>query len=146
MVSIAFSSIGLITCRIIENVFRVLVVKFGAFEACVNLRLVNSDVVMACCVLLNFFVWWMWPQLRIHITWLLGQEDTAAGIITLGLQASPANMVDLQKGCDRNATEKAKIAREKFRTYFKNKGPSFMATHLFAMHIIRMSLSCVSDF
>jgi hypothetical protein len=57
----------------------------------------------------------------------------AKRIQKLGLQANPADVIDFQKECNRNATEKAKFAREKFHTYFKNKGPSFITTHLFAM-------------
>lgn len=55
-------------------------------------------------------------------------------------------MIDLQKGYNRNATEKGTIAREKFHTYFKNKGPSFMATRVFAVHVIHVFMSCVSGF
>jgi hypothetical protein len=53
MVSIEFSSIYR-DCRTIENVFRITVVRFRAFETCLTQQVVSSDVVIACYALHNF--------------------------------------------------------------------------------------------
>jgi hypothetical protein len=107
--------------RTIENVFGIIVGRFGLFKTCIDQQLDNIDhAVMACCALHNFL-----HRTCPHSYTLidcLNKDDTKTGTVTLGLRANPTDMINLQRGHNRNATEKAKVAREMLLTHFKNKG------------------------
>jgi hypothetical protein len=102
-------------------VFGIIVARFGIFKTCINLQLDNFDhVVMACCVLHNFLSRTC-PRSYTPLD-CLDKDDTETDTDTSGLRADPTNLIDLQMGHNRNATGKAKLAREMFLTHFKNKG------------------------
>jgi hypothetical protein len=129
--------------RIIENVFGIIVARFGIFRTCINQQLDSTDhAVMACCVLHNFLhrtcphsytpLDCLGPHSYTPLDCLgphsytpldcLDKDDAETGTVTSGLGADPTNITDLQWGHDRNAAEKAKVEREIFLTHFKNKG------------------------
>lgn len=105
--------------RVVENVFGILVARFGVFQKKINLSPGNIDaVVMACCVLHNF--------LRRHApsTYTppesVDTENEDTHEIRDGHRAEGENVANISMGHTRNATEAAKLVRDKFKTFFNS--------------------------
>ena len=107
--------------RIVENAFGISVARFRIFRTAMSLKLENIEaVVMACCVLHNFLCRksassYTPPE-------CFDSEDFQSGTTTPGLETNEEAMPSLNISANRNISEKAKISREKFTTYFNGAG------------------------
>jgi len=107
--------------RIIENVFGILVARFGIFKTHIIIQLDNiKDVVMASCALHNFLR-------RISPdTYTPSEcfdiEDLENGTVTAGLRSHPSSMATLKRGNNRNHQLTGKEVRKQFVEYFNNEG------------------------
>ena len=109
--------------RIIENVFSILVARFGilVFKTHINIQLDNiKDVVMASCALYNFL------RRTSADTYTPSEcfdtEDLQNGTVTAGLRSNISNMATLKRGNNRNHQLTGKYVRSQFVEYFKNEG------------------------
>lgn len=107
--------------RVVENVFGIMVARFGVLRSQINLQPKNIDcVVLACCVLHNF--------LRKTATAMytpdesLDNEDPISHEFSDGLRAEETQVASLSIGQARNASQEAKHVRDRFMTYFNNEG------------------------
>jgi len=106
--------------RITENVFGILLARFGIFKTHINIKLDNiKDVVMASCALHNF--------LRRTSPYMytppecLDTEDLQNGRVTAGLRSDPSSMATLKRGNNRNHQLTGKEVRSQFVEYFNNE-------------------------
>lgn len=100
--------------RIIENTFGILVSRFRIFNQPINLKLENIEkVVMATCVLHNYL-----RKKRgdnyIHMNLDIDDGDD--------IKSNQDNLLSLQKGHNRHASQSSKEVRELYKTYFCNEG------------------------
>jgi len=107
--------------RTVENVFGILANRFRIFHTSINLKVENIDkVVMACCVLHNFL------KKRNTMSYILNSdidvEDNELGTLTVGLRSDQNNLLDLQRGQNRQSSTEAKNVRQDFEEYFNNEG------------------------
>jgi hypothetical protein len=103
--------------RIIENVFGILVARFGILQKAINLRLDRiTDVVLACCVLHNFLRE-MSPNKYTPYDCL---DEENEGVITPGLRIDPSR--NLQRNRKGARSQSGKNVREKFVQYFNGNG------------------------
>jgi len=107
--------------RIIENVFGILVARFGIFKTHINIQLNNiKDVVMASCALHNFL------RRTSPDTYTPSEcfdtEDPQNGTVTARLRSNPSNMATMKKGNNRNHQLTGKEVRSLFVEYFNNEG------------------------
>ena len=107
--------------REIENVFGILVSRFGVFRSQINLKPENIDkVVMACCELHNF--------LRRNASQSysppehLDHEEPVSHEMQDGLRTDSPHVANIAHGQNRNATEEAKFVRDQFMVYFNTNG------------------------
>lgn len=97
--------------RVVENVFGILVSRFGVLRSEINLNPENIDsVVLACCVLHNY--------LRKNAS----QSYCPPELLDEELRESGPNVADIAPGLGRNPTEEAKVVRDKFMEYFNTDG------------------------
>ena len=116
--------------RVVENVFGILVARFGVLQKKVNLKTENIDiVVLTCCVLHNF--------LRRHAASTytppesIDVEDEVTHVIREGHRVDGENVASIERGHTRNAPETAKRVRDNFRIYFNNEGKvSWQENHI----------------
>ena len=107
--------------RIIENVFGILVARFGIFKTHINIKLDNiKDVVMASCALHNFLCrtspdTYTPPE-------CFDTEDVQNGTVTAGFRTNPSSMATLKRGNNRNHQLTGKEVRSQFVEYFNNEG------------------------
>jgi hypothetical protein len=107
--------------RIIENVFSILVARFGLFKTHINIQLDNiKDVVM--------------PSYALHIflhrtspdsytpSECFETEDLQNGTVTACLRSNPSSMATLKRGNNRNHHQTGKEIRSQFVEYFNNEG------------------------
>lgn len=107
--------------RVVENVFGILVSRFGILQQRINLKPENIEsVVLACCVLHNF----LRRNVPAHYTPpdSLDVEDPYTHDIQTGLRVEGSNVVDISPVQRRNASEEAKIVRDAFKVYFNTTG------------------------
>ena len=107
--------------RIIENVFGILVARFGIFKIHINMKLDNiKDVVMASCALHNFL------RRTSPDTYTppecFDTEDLQNGTVTAGLRSNPSSMAALKRGNNRNHQLTGKEVRSQFMEYFNKEG------------------------
>ena len=107
--------------RIIENVFGILVARFGIFKTHINMKLDNiQDVVMASCALHNFL------RRTSPDTYTppecFDTEDLQNGTVTAGLRSNSSSMATLKRGNNRNHQLTGKEVRSQFMEYFNNEG------------------------
>jgi hypothetical protein len=107
--------------RIIENVFGILVARFGIFKTHINIKLDNlKDVVMASCALHNSL------RRTFPDTYTPSEcfdtEDLQNGTVTAGLRSNPSSMATLKRGNNRNHQLTGKEVRSQFMEYFNNEG------------------------
>jgi len=107
--------------RILENVFSVLIARFGIFKTHINIQLDNTkDVVKAGCALHNFL------RRTSPDTYTPSEcfdtEDLQNGTVTAGLRSNPSSMATLKRGNSRNHQLTGKEVRSQFVEYFNNKG------------------------
>lgn len=113
--------------RIIENVFGILVARFGVFQKPLGLKLENIEkVVFACCVLHNFLRFRssaLKTCLYIHDD-DIDSDNFNEGITRLGLRATQNNdcVANLKKGANRNTSADVIAIRENFLNYFNTEG------------------------
>jgi len=93
--------------RMIENVFCILVARYGIFKTHINIQLGdNKDVVMASCALHNFL------RRTSPDTYTPSEcfdtEDPQNCTVTAGLRHNPSNIATLKKGNNRNHQLKGK--------------------------------------
>lgn len=103
--------------RIIENVFGILVARFGVFQKAINMRLDRiSDIVLACCALHNFLRE-MSPNKYTPSDCFDEEND---GELNLGLRMEPRRKLQRnRKGASR---KDGKSTRDKFVEYFNGPG------------------------
>jgi len=106
--------------RVIENVFGILVSRFGVFHRPIQLSPEKAQTVtLACCYLHNFL------RRKSHRYIMQGTVDweDENGIVNSGLwRESQIEIHRLQTTQIRNASDKAKDIRDLFRHYFCTKG------------------------
>jgi len=107
--------------RIIENVFGILVARFGIFKTRIDIKLDNiKDVVMASCALHNFL------RRTSPDTYTppesFDTEDLQNGTVTAGLRSNPSSMTTLKRGNNRSRQLTRKEVRSQFMEYFNNEG------------------------
>lgn len=109
--------------RVIENVFGILVSRFGVLQTPIALCPEKArTVALACCYLHNFL---RKRQPRAYVTNNhVDSEDLQAGVVTNGSWRDVANeMTPLQPNCTfRNATASAKVVRDTYCNFFNNEG------------------------
>jgi len=87
--------------RIIENVFGILVARFGIFKTHINIKLDNiKDAVMASCALHNFLC--RTSPDTCAPPECFDTEDLQNGTVTAGLGSNPSSMATLKRGNNRN--------------------------------------------
>lgn len=103
--------------RIIENVFSILVARFGVLQKPINMRLDRiSDIVLACCALHNFLRHTS-PNKYTPLDCLDQEND---GVINTGLRVD--TNVNLQRNRKGTSGKVGKITRDKFVQYFNRNG------------------------
>jgi len=107
--------------RIIENVFGILVARFGIFKTHIIIKLDNiKDVVMASCALHSFL------RRTSPDTYTppecFDTEDLQNGTVTAGLRSNPSSMAKLKRGNNRNRQLTGKEVRSQFVEYFNGEG------------------------
>jgi hypothetical protein len=107
--------------RIIENVFGILVARFGIFRTHINIQLDNiKDVVMTSCALHTFL------RRTSPDTYTPSEcfdtEDLQNGTVTTGLRSNPSSMATLKRGNNRNHQLTGKEIRSQFVEFFNNEG------------------------
>lgn len=107
--------------RIIENVFGIMAARFRIFHTAINLKIENIDkVVMACCILHNFLIRKRRDNYAPPVSF--DKEHHETGIIENGLGTGQENMMNLQRGYNRHASEEAKRIRDLYMSYFNTDG------------------------
>lgn len=107
--------------RIIENTFGILASRFRIFHTKINLNVKNIDiVVMAACTLHNFL------HKRCTESYVppgaYDIENIQDGTVQLGERTESSNLLDLQRGQNRQSTNDAKAVRQMYINYFNNEG------------------------
>ena len=107
--------------RITENVFGILVARFGIFKSHINIQLDNiKDVVMGSCALHNFL------RRTSPDTYTPSEcfdtEDLQNGTVTAGLRSNPSSMAKLKRGNNKNNQLTGKEVGSQFVEYFNNEG------------------------
>lgn len=103
--------------RIIENVFGILVARFGVFQKPINMRLDRiSDVVLACCALHNF----LRETSPNKYTPSDCFDEESEGVITTGLRMESRRK--LQRNRKGIRGKDGKNTRDKFVQYFNGNG------------------------
>ena len=107
--------------RVVENVFGILVARFGVLRSQISLQPKNIDsVVLACCASHNFL---RKTASTIYTpTECLDNEDPITHEINDGLRAGESQIASLASGKARNPSQEAKHVRDKFTVYFNNEG------------------------
>lgn len=107
--------------RVVENVFGILVPRFGVLRSKINLQPQNIDaVVLACCVLHNFLR--KNNPAMYTPTDSLDYEDPTTYEVRDGFRADEPCVASLCVGQTRNPSQEAKHVRDKFMSYFNNEG------------------------
>lgn len=106
--------------RIIENVFGILVNRFGVLNSKFKMSPSSiEDIVMACCVLHNFLRKKVPDQYTPPES--LDTEDQNHNL-NKGLRIQNNNIVPIGQTAMRNASDQAKHTRDIFKEYFNNAG------------------------
>lgn len=109
--------------RVIENVFGILVSRFGVLQNQIALAPEKArTVVLACCYLHNFL---RKRQPRTYVTRNhVDSEDLIAGVVTNGSwRDGVGEIIGLQSNSIfRNATNTAKVVRDTYCNFFNNEG------------------------
>lgn len=109
--------------RVIENVFGILVSRFGVLQNPIALAPEKArTVVLACCYLHNFL---RKRQPRTYVTRNhVDSEDLIAGVVTNGSwRDGVGEIIRLQSNSTfRNATNTAKVVRDTYCNFFNNEG------------------------
>lgn len=107
--------------RVIENVFGILVKKFGIFQTAILLSPEKAvKVVLACVVLHNY-------MRREMATEYIGSADVDReqeenGVIVPGSWRNETNITPLERTNERNSSQNSKDIRNMFMNYFNNEG------------------------
>ncbi|GFO42859.1 hypothetical protein PoB_006936400 [Plakobranchus ocellatus] len=107
--------------RIVENVFGILVSRFGVLRSEIRLKPENIDcVVLACCALHNCL------RNKAPTSYspndVLDQEEPITHVFQEGLRAIGPNIADIVPCHGRNSTDEAKSIRDKYTVYFNTVG------------------------
>lgn len=108
--------------RIIENVFGILVARFGVLGSVIKLKPDHIDkVVLACCALHNFLRRKVPQNYTPHEH--LDNEEPATHDFEDGLRVQNPNVANIApQTWNKNPTQEAKAVRDKFTTYFDTVG------------------------
>lgn len=106
--------------RVVENVFGILVSRFGVLQRAIQLSPEKAEtVVLACCYLHNFLRRQCGDK---YISGLLETENTGTGSINHGSWRTRETFSSsLPNSHSRNASNNAKTIREEFRDYFNHE-------------------------
>ncbi|XP_054747281.1 putative nuclease HARBI1 [Anastrepha obliqua] len=105
--------------RIVENVFGILVSRFGVLQTTIQLAPEKAQIiVLACCYLHNF----LRKKKSYSFSHLIDQEDENSGSIAQGAWRRESHLNVLESAHLRNSSNKAKEIRNNFAEYFINEG------------------------
>lgn len=105
--------------RIVENVFGILVSRFGGLQTTISLAPEKAKtIVLACCYLHNF----LRKKQSYRFADLIDREDTNSGDFFSGTWRENIDLKALEYTQIRNSSNKAKENRDNFAEYFMNKG------------------------
>lgn len=109
--------------RVIENVFGILVSRFGVLQNPILLAPEKAQTVALVCCYLHNFLRKRQPRTYINMNHV-DSEDLQAGVVTNGSWRDAANeMTQLQPNSTyRNATDSAKVVRDTYSNFFNNEG------------------------
>lgn len=107
--------------RVVENVFGILASRYGVLQSQIKLQPQHIDtVVLACCALHNFLR--KESPGKYTPSDSLDREDPETHKIQDGLRVGESNIASMSRAQARNATEEAKLIRDRFKNYFNNEG------------------------
>lgn len=105
--------------RIVENVFGILVSRFGVLQTTISVSPEKAQtIVLACCYLHNF----LRKKKTYAFSESIDRESTVSGDLTSGTWRKNVNINALESTQLRNSSSKAKEVRDEFAEYFSNEG------------------------
>lgn len=105
--------------RVVENVFGMLVARFGVLQTTISVSPKKAQtIVLACCYLHNYL-----RQKKTYAFFeLVDKQSTISGEITEGIWRKNVTLNDLECTNSKNSTNKSKEIRNAFKEYFNNEG------------------------